>query len=347
MCSSDLPGLTCTTGRFETAKNLLLAFVRAADQGMLPNRWPDAGETPEYNTADATLWLFEAVGAYVRHTNDYRLVETELFETLSGIIDWHVRGTRYGIRVQENGLLACGEPGSNLTWMDARVDSVPVTPRIGMPVEIQALWHNALRTMKHLSIKLGKRTEAEHFGTMAALAQSAFEPLFWNPETNCLYDVINDDDRDGAIRPNQLFAVSLTYPLLRGERALLVVERAERDLLTPFGLHSLAPHDPHYIGRYEGNPKLRDAAYHQGTVWSWLLGPFITAYLRVRDHAPAALARAYTWLEPMERHLSEAGLGQISEIFDGDPPHHPRGCIAQAWSVGETLRILSDLRAST
>jgi glycogen debranching enzyme len=216
-----------------------------------------------------------------------------------------------------------------------------------MPVEIQGLWYNALRTMEDLSIKLGKPAEAEQFRKMATRAQSAFEPLFWNPETNCLYDVVNGRDLDGAIRPNQLFALSLTYPLLRGERALQVVDRVERDLLTPYGLRSLAPNDPRYMGRCEGNPQLRDAAYHQGTVWSWLLGPFLTAYVRVHDHTPAALARAYTWLESMKMHLSDAGLDQISEIFDGDPPHHPRGCIAQAWSVGETLRILGDLREST
>lgn len=336
-----LPGLTLATGRVETARNILLAFAGAVSEGMLPNRWPDAGEKPEYNTADATLWFFEAIGAFVRYTNNYEYLRSILWATLNNIIDWHIQGTRFGIRMHENGLLQCGEPGSQLTWMDAKVNGIPVTPRLGMPVEIQALWYNALRLMEHFSSELGEFRKAETYGAMAAKAQQAFGPLFWNEAASCLYDVVNGDSRDASIRPNQIFAVSLTYPLLTGERARQVVDRVQRDLLTPFGLRTLSPEDSRYVGRYEGNPSTRDAAYHQGTVWPWLLGPFITAYLRVHENSAEAIEQARAWLHAIEEHLDGAGLGQIPEIFDGDPPYHARGCIAQAWSVGEILRVLN------
>jgi predicted glycogen debranching enzyme len=340
-----LPGLTLATGRTQTAKNILVAFAGAVSQGMLPNRWPDAGNVPEYNTADATLWFIEAVGALMRATRDYDFLRAKLIGILHDILAWHLRGTRFGIRAQENGLLACGEEGSQLTWMDARVNGVPVTPRKGMPVEIQALWYNALRTMEHLCAQLGDGANASRYEALATSAYSSFQPLFWNPAHSCLYDSVDGDFRDGSVRPNQIFAVSLTHPLLDGERSRQVVDCVERELLTPFGLRTLTRCDPRYIGVYVGGPSVRDAAYHQGTVWSWLLGPFITAYLRVHKYSAAAVDCAQRWLVPIQNHLLAAGLGQISEIFDGDPPHHPRGCIAQAWSVGEILRILCDLSA--
>jgi predicted glycogen debranching enzyme len=339
-----LPGLTLATGGVETAKNILLVFAQSVSQGMLPNRWPDVGEVPEYNTADATLWFIEAVGALVRLTGDYNFLRSQLFDTLNSIMDCHVRGTRFGIRVHENGLLACGESGSQLTWMDAKVDGVAVTPRIGMPVEIQALWYNALRTMEHFSQQTGDFGKGENYGVMAIKAHEAFQSLFWNDKASCLYDVVDADSRDASIRPNQIFAISLTYPLITGERACQVVDRVQRDLLTPYGLRTLSPQDSRYTGRCEGGPSVRDTAYHQGTVWPWLLGPFITAYLRVHSNNPEAVEQGRVWLHAVEEHLREAGLGQISEIFDGDPPHHPRGCIAQAWSVGETLRVLLSIQ---
>jgi predicted glycogen debranching enzyme len=332
-----LPGLCLVTGRFQVAKDILKAFANAVDRGMLPNRWPDAGETPEYNTVDATLWFFEAVGALVRYTGDYDFVLEHLLEVLTGIVDWHIRGTRFGIHVNDRGLLECGEPGCQLTWMDAKVGDYVVTPRQGMPVEIQALWYNALRTMESLAVHLNDTASAKRYCEMAGRAQQAFD-LFWNADAGCLYDVIDGDRRDGSIRPNQILALSLTYPILTGERARHVVERVERDLLTPRGLRSLAAGDSRYRSRYEGNPWSRDTAYHQGTVWSWLLGPFITAYLRVNQHSVPARAKANEWLGGIQDHLLEAGLGQISEIFDADAPHTPRGCIAQAWSIGEILR---------
>lgn len=338
-----LPGLTLATGRIATAKKILLAFAGFVSEGMLPNRWPDSGEVPEYNTVDATLWFFETIGALIRQTRDYEFLRSNLIEILYDIIDWHVRGTRFGIRVQENGLLHCGEAGSQLTWMDAKVNGVPVTPRVGMPVEIQALWYNALRLMQYFSSELGDAVRAERYDSMAKKARSSFNALFWNAAISSLYDVVDGDWRDGSIRPNQIFAVALTHPLIDGERAREVVDCVEHELLTQFGLRTLSPADSGYVGRCEGPPAIRDAAYHQGTVWSWLLGPFVTAYLRVHDNSAGSRQQARTWLGGMEEHLNDAGLGQISEIFDGDPPHHPRGCIAQAWSVGELMGIVQNL----
>lgn len=335
-----LTGLTLTTGRFEIAKNILRTFAGAVDRGMLPNRWPDAGETPEYNTVDATLWFFEAAGALARYTSDYDFVFTDLWDVLNSIVDWHLRGTRFGIHVNDLGLVECGEPGSQLTWMDAKIGDRPITPRKGMPVEIQALWYNALLTMKDFAIHRNDNAASQKFGALAERAKESFENLFWNESAACLFDVVDGEMRDASIRPNQIFAVSLTYPILTGERAARVLERVERDLLTPRGLRSLSRDDPHYHGHYQGPPWIRDAAYHQGAVWSWLLGPFATAYLRVHEYSTPAREKAEGWLRSFEEHLREAGLGQISEIFDGDAPHTPRGCIAQAWSVGEILRAL-------
>ena len=333
-----LPGLTLLTGRADLARSILLAFAQHVDRGMLPNRFPDAGEAPEYNTVDATLWFFEAVRALVEYTNDHDFVRANLYRTLADIIDWHVRGTRYGIRVDGDGLLASGEPGVQLTWMDAKVGDWVVTPRQGKAVEIQALWYNALRVMEQLAHGFGDEAGRQRYAEMAALASSSFNRSFWNEEAGCLYDVVNADARDGSIRPNQIFALSLAHTMLPPDKAQRVLEAVERDLLTPLGLRSLAPGDPQYRGRYEGDPWSRDSAYHQGTVWPWLMGPFITAYVKVNDGTRKARARAAKWLEPFGEHLSQAGLGQVSEIFDGEAPHHPRGCTAQAWSVAELLR---------
>ena len=335
-----LPGLTLVTGRFEIAKSILRTFANAVDRGMLPNRWPDSGEAPEFNTVDATLWFFEAAGALARYTGDYDFVFMHLLEVLKSIIDWHVRGTRFGIRMNDRGLIECGEPGWQLTWMDAKIGGYVVTPRRGMPVEIQALWYNALRIMEGFAARLNDDVAKQRFSSMAERARQSFGELFWNESAGCLFDVIDGNMRDASVRPNQIFAVSLTHPLLTGERAVRVMERVERDLLTPRGLRSLAKDDPQYRPRYEGSLWSRDTAYHQGTVWSWLLGPFVTGYLKAHDYSAPAREKADKWLRGLAEHLREAGLGQISEIFDGDAPHTPRGCIAQAWSVAETLRAL-------
>jgi predicted glycogen debranching enzyme len=335
----SLPGLTLATGRAEVARSILLEFAKHVDKGMLPNRFPDAGEQPEYNTVDATLWFFEAVRALISHTNDDGFVRANLYEVLADIIDWHVRGTRYNICVDEDGLLASGAEGVQLTWMDAKVGDRVVTPRRGKPVEIQALWYNALRVMEELAQKFGDDARQKLYDGMAARARASFNQKFWNAETECLYDVIDGEKLDASRRPNQIFAVSLAHTMLSAERARRVVEAVERDLLTPYGLRSLVPDDPQYIGRYAGDATSRDGAYHQGTVWAWLMGPFISAYLNVYGETVGAREKVTAWLAPFQKHLDEAGLNQVSEIFDGDPPHTPRGCIAQAWSVAELLRV--------
>jgi predicted glycogen debranching enzyme len=334
----SLPGLTLPTGKHDVARSILSTFAQHVDQGMLPNRFPDAGETPEYNTVDATLWFFDVARAYLAYTGDEQFVRTELYPVFTDIISWHARGTRYGIKVDPSGLLASGEPGVQLTWMDAKVGDWVVTPRRGKPVEIQALWYNALCIMEELARRFGDDAGQKSYRNMAAMANWAFNRLFWNAKDSCLYDVINGGPPDASIRPNQIFAVSLPYTMLSPERARIVVEKVREHLLTPYGLRTLAPSDPQYRGRYTGGPVERDGAYHQGTVWPWLIGPFITAYVKANGASEAARKQASEWLLPLQDHLSDAALGHISEIFDGDAPHRPAGCVAQAWSVGEVLR---------
>ncbi|MDQ3134934.1 MAG: glycogen debranching protein, partial [Acidobacteriota bacterium] len=307
--------------------------------GLIPNRFPDSDEEPEYNTVDGTLWYVHAIGEYLRRTNDLQFVGENFYVLLKQIVESHERGTRYNIRADADGLLRAGHPGVQLTWMDAKVGDYVVTPRTGKPVEIQALWHNALRTVEEIARRLEDVQTALRCGLLAERARVSFNELFWNSEANCLFDYIDDAGVPNAdVRPNQIFAVSLPHALLSGERARLVVETVERELLTPHGLRSLSPSHPAYRGRYEGGPYERDTAYHQGTVWGWLIGPFISAYLKVNERSPASLINARLWTLPFRLHLSEAGLGQVSEIFDGDSPHTPRGCVAQAWSVAELLR---------
>lgn len=311
-----LPGLTLATRRFDEARQILETFANSVNQGMLPNRFPDAGETPEYNTVDATLWFFEAARRYLEATGDRPFVINQLVPRLREIVDWHIRGTRYQIHVDPaDGLLHCGETGVQLTWMDAKVGDWVVTPRRGKPVEIQALWHNALRF-------LHSQTGDPLYGSMAQRVHDAFLPAFWNPAANCLYDVIDGDRRDPSIRPNQLLAISLPRSLVDPATKAAILDTVRRELLTPFGLRTLAPADPQYRGQYRGGVLERDGAYHQGTVWPWLLGPYLAA--SGEDVAPYLTAFA-----PF------AGL--VPEIFDADAPHEPKGCIAQAWSVAALL----------
>jgi len=333
-----LPGLTLPTGRSGIARSILRTFAQHVDQGMLPNRFPDAGETPEYNTVDATLWFFEAVRAYHAYTGDLAFVQHELYPVLADIINWHVRGTRYRIKLDAAGLLNSGEPGVQLTWMDAKVGDWVVTPRSGKPVEIQALWYNAIRIMEDFAARTADETGRKRYNNMAALAKWSFNRLFWNEGGGYLYDVVNGGPPDGSIRPNQIFAVSLPYSMLSPEQAKRVVAVVQEHLLTPYGLRSLASSDPQYHGLYTGDGASRDGAYHQGTVWPWLMGPFITAYIKVEGGSTAARMQAEKWLSPLKNHLCDAGLEHISEIFDGDAPHRPVGCTAQAWSVAEVLR---------
>jgi len=341
-----LPGLTLATGHAEIAKSILAEFASHVDQGMLPNRFPDAGETPEYNTVDATLWFFEAVRSLLQYTNDFEFVRANIYAVLTDIIDWHVKGTRYQIHADDDGLLYSGEPGVQLTWMDAKVGDWVVTPRHGKPVEIQALWYNALRLMEQLAAKFKDSKAKKRYAAMADKARASFNQVFWNEEAGCLFDVVNGDGRDASIRPNQVIAISLTNSMLSKDRATTVLRVVERELLTPRGLRTLSPNDPRYIGRYEGDPRSRDGSYHQGTVWPWLMGSYITAYTKTFGER-AGRKFATEWLKNFDDHLREACLGQVSEIFDGDPPHTSRGCVAQAWSVAELVRAAVEATYTT
>jgi predicted glycogen debranching enzyme len=336
----SLPGICLVTGRFDDAKKILRAFAQSTSQGMLPNRFPDAGEQPEYNTVDATLWFFVAIYKYLQASGDEKFVRDELMPILRDIIAWHDRGTRYRIHTDTDGLLYAGEPGVQLTWMDAKVGDWVITPRQGKAVEINALWHNALMIFAKLSKRFGNAMEAKQFLQRAAQVKERFVEVFWNERASCLYDYIDGEHKDAALRPNQIFALSLPFPLLEGERAKKVLQIVEEKLYTPSGLRSLAAADPNYRPRYGGDQWSRDSAYHQGTVWSWLLGPMITAIVRVEGEP--GKKRAKQLLENIKPHFSDAGLGTISEIFDAGPPHSPRGCMAQAWGVAEILRAYSE-----
>jgi predicted glycogen debranching enzyme len=332
-----LPGLTLATNRPDIAKGILLEFAENISEGMLPNRFADADGEAEYNTVDATLWFFEAVRAYLEHTNDHRFVGDGIYPKLVEIVTAHLRGTRYNIHVDTDGLLYSGSPSVQLTWMDAKIGDFVVTPRTGKAVEIQALWYNALRIMQNLAERFGDDEAQTKYGAMADLARLSFNGVFWNDAENCLYDVVENGDRDGSVRPNQIFAASLTHSMLDDDRARRVIEKLEAELLTPFGLRTLSPRDPRYVPVYVGSPLERDSAYHQGTVWPWLLGGYADA---VKRFSPEKIGRVNEVLDSLAAHLHEAGLGQVSEIFDADPPHSPRGCPAQAWTVAEMLRIL-------
>jgi predicted glycogen debranching enzyme len=332
-----LPGLALATGRAAVARRILTTFARFTRDGLLPNRFPDQGEPPEYNTVDAALWYVEAVRAYVEAAGDADALR-DIYPTLEEIVAAHVRGTRYGIAADPgDGLLRAGGPGVALTWMDARVDGVPVTPRAGKPVEVNALWLNALRAMAGFARRLGR--DAAAYDRLARHAAAGFV-RFWNADAGYCFDVLDGPRGDDpALRPNQLLAVALPESALTPSQQRAVVDACARRLLTSHGLRTLAPDEPGYAGRCRGDIRARDRAYHQGTAWAWLLGPFAIAHFKV--HGDRAAARAY--LEPIAHHLGAHGLGSVAEIFDGDPPHAPAGCIAQAWSVAEVLRAWTAL----
>jgi predicted glycogen debranching enzyme len=342
-----LRGLCLATGRFDDAQQILLDWAGTVSEGMLPNRFLDQGDMPEFNSVDASLWFIIAAHDFLqaRETAGNAAstqVRKALEQTIEAILTGYARGTRYGIRLDSDGLLACGKPGVQLTWMDAKVGDWVVTPRIGKPVEVQCLWLNALTIASRFS---------DSWTSSLALGRESFAAKFWNAERDCLFDVIDadhiPDKNDAAIRPNQIFAVGgLPIALLEGEPARRVVEVVEQQLLTPLGLRSLAPHEPSYAPHYVGDLRERDGAYHQGTVWPWLLGPFIEAWIRVRGNSNAAKQEAnQRFIPPLLAHLNEAGLGHISEITDAERPYTPRGCPFQAWSLGELLRIQRTLLA--
>jgi predicted glycogen debranching enzyme len=332
----SLPGLATALGRYDLAANILRTYAGYVDGGMLPNCFPDRDEAPQYNTADATLWMFHALDDYLEATSDPGL-ERDLFAILMSIVRAHVDGTRFGIRVDPaDGLLKAGEPGTQLTWMDAKDGDRVFTPRVGKPVEINALWLNALGVAARLAGRVGSLDERRYCESWLELGSEHFG-RFWNEERGCLYDVIDVEGgagREACVRPNQILAVALPLDVLSADQMRAVVDCCGRELLTSFGLRTLSPKDPGYIGSYRGGPLERDAAYHMGTAWAWLLGPYSRAHYRV--HGDARLAQSL--LAPMAEHLSGVCLGSLSEIFDGDAPHTARGCFAQAWSVAEILR---------
>jgi predicted glycogen debranching enzyme len=328
----SLPGLTLVTGRAPIAGKILRTFAKYVSQGMLPNRFPNVGDTPEYNTMDAGLWYFQAIRAYLEATQDRQLLQ-DLFPILENMVEAHVNGTRYGIGLDPaDGLLRGGQAGVQLTWMDAKVGDTVITPRVGKPVEINALWYSTQLVMSEFAKQLGK--DPSRYDGLAARALAGFD-RFWNAAAGYCFDVLDGPGGNEALlRPNQLLAVSLRESPLSAARQKAVVEVCSGALLTSYGLRSLAPSDGAFFGIYTGDQNRRDAAYHQGTVWAWLLGPFVEAHLRVFHDAPAAMRI----LSAMSDHLQSAGLGTASEIFDGSAPFVPKGCIAQAWSVAEILR---------
>jgi predicted glycogen debranching enzyme len=334
-----LPGLCLSTGRFEDAKKIISAFAHNVSMGMLPNRFLDNGEEPEYNTVDATLWYFIAIHKYLEASNDREFILREILPVLKDIIDWHFKGTRYNIKVSDDGLLFAGEKGQQLTWMDARIGDWVVTPRMGKPVEIQALWYNALKIFAQLLEWNGQQHDAWQVNLSAEKAKKSFEEKFWFTEGNFLYDVIDENGNpDHSLRPNQLLAISLPYSLIAGEQALAIMKIIQEQLYTPVGLRTLPQTSPAYVHEYGGDAFRRDAAYHQGTVWSWLLGPYIDAL--VKSGFPKNDIKKV--IDNFSYHLNEGCLGSVSEIFDADPPHHARGCVAQAWGVGEVFRAMKD-----
>ncbi len=342
----SLPGLCLVTGRFEAARRVFLAFAGHVDQGMIPNRFPDYGEAPVYDTADATLWYIHVLNRYLAYTGDWDFIADKMMSVVTEMIEAHERGTRHGIRLCDDGLLAAGEPGFALTWMDARVSDCAITPRIGKPVEINALWYNALRIGADFAQRFGDDERSRRWSRIADRACERFNTRFWNESAGCLFDVVDVEGEQGrvddALRPNQLFALSLSHPILDESHRRSVVDACEGNLWTPMGLRTLSPGDPHYCGRYQGDVIERDRAYHQGTVWPWLLGPFVTAYLRAYGDETAVRNRARSFLDGLVPHLSVAGLGGISEVADGDAPHAPGGCPWQAWSLAEPLRALCE-----
>jgi predicted glycogen debranching enzyme len=335
-----LPGICLATGRFAEARRILKAYADETSLGMIPNRFLDNGEEKEYNTVDASLWFFVAVYKYYLATGNRTFVEQEILPVLEEIIHFHLQGTRYQIRVDEDGLLTAGEAGVQLTWMDAKAGDWVVTPRIGKSVEINALWYNALRIYGFFLENFGRYKEADLWDKRALATRDVFEEKFWNPEFLCLFDNLGPDGPDSSIRPNQVFALSLPFPLLSGYKAELVLRTVERHLATPFGLRSLSRSDPRYKSAYGGDRYSRDGAYHQGTVWGWLVGPFIDAVNHNGDQNSVMQVREM--MEIMELHMNEAGIGSLSEIFDGDAPFNPKGCFAQAWTVSELLRVMNE-----
>ncbi len=335
-----LCGLTLSTGRYGDAAQILGTFSEYIRYGLVPNMFPDEGGDPGYNTVDAALWYFEAVNKYLQYTSDYEFVERKLYGSMNQIVEAFKRGTLHSIHMDSDGLVAAGDANTQLTWMDAKMGSVAFTPRHGKAVEINALWYNALRVMEKLAVRSGQ--DAGELALLAGTVKENFRRVFWNENGKYLYDVVCGGTKDDSVRPNQIFAVSLSYPVLEGKDACDVVKKVWKELYTAYGLRSLSPGSPQYRGCYRGDQYARDSAYHQGTVWAWLAGPFVTAFAKTLGKEPQYAGITADLLKPFEDHLRNACLGNISEIFDGDEPLVPRGSCAQAWSVAEVLRAYTE-----
>lgn len=333
-------GLTLCTKRFKEAEEILLTFARYIRHGIVPNMFPDDNMPPLYNTVDASLWYFYVVYQYLNYNSAAEaetFVKEQIFPHLKEIVSAYEKGTDFSIYMEDDGLIHAGSGLDQITWMDVRVGDWVATPRHGKPVEINALWYNALRIMESLCEKFDE--DASAYRTRANQVKESFNAKFWDSSNQCLFDVVDGDEPDDHIRPNQIYAVSLPFSLLPEEQEKAVVALVEKELFVGCGLRSLAPDHPDYHGIYCGALAKRDAAYHQGTAWGFLLGGFFSAYMKVNHHSSSAAENAVHMLEPVRKHLSDSGcIGSISEIFDGDAPHNPRGCYAQAWSVGEVLR---------
>ena len=331
----SLPGLLLVTGKYGAAKDILQNFIQYTKSGLIPNFISDKSGIPVYDTVDGTLWYVNSVLQYVKYTGDFGFVKDELWEKLQGIVENHQKGTLFGIHVDGDGLLM---HGPRLTWMDASVGNDVITPRTGKAVEIQALWYNTLKTMELFANKFEEPALAEKYAEMANQTSKSFNEKFWNPQNVCLFDVI-DDKADDSIRPNQIFAVSLDYIMLDQEKNQRIVDAVNRELVTPYGLRTLSLGDPKFVGKCAGDSRSRDMAYHNGTIWPWLLGPYVTAYLKVNEYTTQAKQQTLEnlVLPLFTTGIHQGGLGTINEIYDCDPPNEPRGCISQAWSVAEPL----------
>lgn len=339
----SLPGLTLTTRRFDIAKDILGTFSKYVKDGLVPNMFPDTGQKPAYNSVDASLWYFETVWKYIATSRDYKYIEKNIYPVLKEIIRAYKGGTGFGIFMDSDGLISAGGPKTQITWMDAMCGEKVFTPRNGKAVEINALWYNALKVMETLATRFGEASE--QYRELADRARASFADTFWNAEKKCLYDVVGDSGPDDSVRPNQIIALSLTNTMLDREKEELILETVWDKLYTTFGLRTLSPDSPDYKGTYGGGPYRRDEAYHQGTVWPWLLGHFITAYLKVNGYSGKSRKVAMKLLEPFRSHLEDACIGQISEVFSGSDPMLPGGCCAQAWSVAEILRAYDEIKS--
>ena len=331
-------GLLLCSGRYEDAVSALLNFAYHADEGMIPNCFGDYNSGAQFNSIDSSLWFIHAAFKYYKASGDIRIFSSRLMPVIRWIIDSYCKGTKFGIRADEDSLITGGSADTQLTWMDSKIDNVAVTPRFGKAVEVNALWYNAICNCGEF-YRVKDAVIGRRFSEMAERIANSFRSCFWFEKGQYLYDCVTDDFKDESIRPNQILAVSLPFSPLNAQQQKAVVDCVEKELLTPFGLRTLSPKDERYKGRYEGDVRQRDSAYHQGTVWPWLMGAFIEAYLKVNDYSKPSRKKCSTLLEPLLNHFQNDGcIGSVSEIFDGDEPHRPRGAFAQAWSVAELLR---------